>query len=235
MALQSKLFSGDTKLEAAATSDPDHILQGANGPHVTKIQQALVQLDGAKIKQDGAYGKGTAAAVLAFKRKRKILNFKGKLDDIVGKLTMARLDAEMLAREGGTPTPPFPRPRRPVPPTPRRPVPVPPPVPTPQVFPPVVLEFGSTRWGFSFFGNKGFTGKGNYTLRIFSAELQDSRQFSIDEQSSSGDLLAGFKGECSGGFTTTKRIAASRFSSAACRFNLGKLLGSELLQGTMSL
>jgi hypothetical protein len=40
MALQSKLFRGDQKLEDAAVSDPAHIFQGASGPHVGKIQQA---------------------------------------------------------------------------------------------------------------------------------------------------------------------------------------------------
>jgi peptidoglycan hydrolase-like protein with peptidoglycan-binding domain len=105
MALQSQLFGGVRELEAAAVSDPAHITQGANGPHVAKIQQALVQLDGATIAQDGAYGSRTAAAVSAFKQKRQILNFQGKIDDIVGKKTMAALDAEMLAKEGGGPAP----------------------------------------------------------------------------------------------------------------------------------
>lgn len=99
MALQSQLFRGDAKLEAAAVSDPAHILPGARGPHVDKIQAALIQLDGAGIAQDAAYGPGTAAAVRAFKQKRQILNFQGKIDDIVGKKTMAALDTEMLARE----------------------------------------------------------------------------------------------------------------------------------------
>ncbi len=100
MALLSQLFRGDPKLEAAAASDPDHIFQGAKGPHVAKIQQALIQLDGSAIAQDSSYGPGTAAAVRAFKTKRQILNFQGKIDDIVGKKTMAALDAEMAASEG---------------------------------------------------------------------------------------------------------------------------------------
>jgi len=99
MALQSKLFRGDPKLEAALVSDPAHILQGARGDHVVKIQQALVQLDGASISTDGAFGPGTAAAVGAFKTKRNILNTQGKIDHIVGKKTMAALDAEMNLQE----------------------------------------------------------------------------------------------------------------------------------------
>ena len=42
MALQSQLLRGDAKLDATAVSDPAHILQGARGPHVAKIQ--LVRL-----------------------------------------------------------------------------------------------------------------------------------------------------------------------------------------------
>ena len=105
MALQSKLFRGDQALEAAAVSDPAHVTQGASGPHVAKIQQALIQLDAAALTQDGAYGPRTAAAVAAFKQKRQILNTQGKIDDIVGKKTIAALDAEMLAKEGGGPGP----------------------------------------------------------------------------------------------------------------------------------
>lgn len=101
MALLSQLFRGDSKLEAAALSDPAHIQTGARGEHVRKIQQALIQLDGAAITADGSYGPGTAAAVKAFKRKRGILNFQGIIDDIVGKKTMAALDAEMSATQGG--------------------------------------------------------------------------------------------------------------------------------------
>jgi hypothetical protein len=48
MALQSQLFSGDPKLEAAAVSDSAHIVPGSSGDHVRKIQMALIQLDGAK-------------------------------------------------------------------------------------------------------------------------------------------------------------------------------------------
>jgi hypothetical protein len=99
MALQSQHFRGDPKLEAAAVSDPAHIVQGASGEHVLKIQQALKQLDSAAIDLDGKYGPGTARAVSAFKQKRNILNFQGKIDDIVGKKTMAALDGEMLAKE----------------------------------------------------------------------------------------------------------------------------------------
>jgi peptidoglycan hydrolase-like protein with peptidoglycan-binding domain len=101
MPLQSQLFRGDPKLEAAATSDPAHIVPGARGPHVAKIQKALNALDGAGLDEDGAYGPATAAAVLAYKQARDIVNRsrQTQADNIVGTMTMAALDREMLARE----------------------------------------------------------------------------------------------------------------------------------------
>lgn len=107
MALKSKLFSGDPKLEAAAVSDPAHIVPGARGDHVSKIQLALIQLDGAVIDADGAYGPATAAAVLAYKTKRSIINttYQTTPDNIVGKMTMASLDAELAQREQPVPVP----------------------------------------------------------------------------------------------------------------------------------
>lgn len=68
MALQSQLFRNDPKLEAAAVPDSAHIMQGARGESVQKIQSALIQLDGANIPTDGVYGSRTATAVLAYKK-----------------------------------------------------------------------------------------------------------------------------------------------------------------------
>jgi hypothetical protein len=101
MALQSQLFRGDPKLEAAAVSDPAHIELGAKGEHVRKIQLALIQLDGAVIAADGGYGLATAAAVLAYKKKRNIINrsYQTQADNIVGKMTIAAMDKELLAAE----------------------------------------------------------------------------------------------------------------------------------------
>ena len=100
MALQSQLFRGDSKLESAAILDSAHIILGARGPHVGKIQQALNLLDNAKIAEDSIYGPATADAVRAFKQKRRILGAsQTQADNIVGKLTMAALDSEMLAKE----------------------------------------------------------------------------------------------------------------------------------------
>lgn len=106
MALRSKLFQGDSKLEAAEVSDAAHITPGATGPHVAKIQQALIKLDGAAIAVDSIYGPATAAAVLAYKQKRNIINraYQAKADNIVGKMTIASLDAELLAGESPPPS-----------------------------------------------------------------------------------------------------------------------------------
>jgi lysozyme family protein len=53
------------------------------------------------IDQDGIYGAATAAAVLAYKKKRNIINhsYQAQADNIVGKMTVAALDKEMVERE----------------------------------------------------------------------------------------------------------------------------------------
>jgi hypothetical protein len=105
MPLTSKAFKGDQKLEACLVSHPAHVLEGASGDHVAKIQAALIVLDGANIdRQEIAgkrYGKSTAAALLAYKTKRRIINFsyQTKPDAIVGKMTIAALDREMFQLE----------------------------------------------------------------------------------------------------------------------------------------
>lgn len=101
MSLRSQLFAGDAKLEAAATSDTAHVAPGASGDHVRKIQAALCQLAGAQLSTDGQYGPRTAAAVLAFKQKRDIVNraYQSSADDIVGKMTVVAMDAELSAND----------------------------------------------------------------------------------------------------------------------------------------
>jgi hypothetical protein len=101
MALQSQLFRGEPKLEAAANIDSAHITPGARGTHVEKIQTALNVLDNAALGVDGAYGPATASAALNYKTKRNIINrsYQTSADNIVGKMTMAKLDEEMRAHE----------------------------------------------------------------------------------------------------------------------------------------
>jgi hypothetical protein len=101
MGLQSSLFAGDARIEAIAVSDAMNVKEPDRGPHVAKIQLALNTIEGAGLTPDGAYGPRTAAAVLAFKRKRRIINtaYQQTADAIVGKMTIAALDAELAAIE----------------------------------------------------------------------------------------------------------------------------------------
>ena len=105
MPLRSRHFARDLKLEACLSSDPAHVLTGASGDHVGKIQVALQLLDGLVIDQteltSQRYGPSTAAGVLAFKQKRAIVNrsYQSQPDNIVGKMTIAALDDEMLRLE----------------------------------------------------------------------------------------------------------------------------------------
>lgn len=105
MPLVSRYFQDDKKLQACQVRDVDHVLQGACGEHVGKIQNALVFLDNAKIAvhelNEKRYGPSTAEAVLNYKKKRHIINFtyQTQADNIVGKMTITVLDAEMLQFE----------------------------------------------------------------------------------------------------------------------------------------
>jgi hypothetical protein len=105
MPLISRFFKSDSKLEACLVSDAAHVTQGATGDHVSKIQTALFVLEGSKIdKRELAakyYGPSTAAAVLAYKRKRRIINYsyQTQADSIVGKMTITALDKEIYQHE----------------------------------------------------------------------------------------------------------------------------------------
>jgi hypothetical protein len=72
---------------------------------VSRIQTALYITDGLSVSADelkrGYYGESTASAVLAFKTKRRIINYsyETKVDNIVGKMTIAALDNEVLLKE----------------------------------------------------------------------------------------------------------------------------------------
>lgn len=112
MPLSCALFTlpeRDGKLEACLTSDAAHIAPGARGDHVRKIQTALNALNdgrGIVLKPDGIYGPLTAAAVKAYKNapQRRILqSWQTTADDIVGKGTIASLDAEMGVLEEMSP------------------------------------------------------------------------------------------------------------------------------------
>jgi hypothetical protein len=111
MPLQCALFKDDEKLKACLISDPAHVTPGARGDHVGKIQSALVLVDKAAIDpaEFGAkhYGPSTAKAVLDYKTKRSIINpaYQTAADNVVGKMTIDRLDKDMLAKEKESPPP----------------------------------------------------------------------------------------------------------------------------------
>jgi hypothetical protein len=78
---------------------------GGKGKHVAKIQGVVIVLDGATIVDSEIdsefYGPSTAAAVLAYKRRRRIINasYQTQADDIVGKMTIKALDDELMSRQ----------------------------------------------------------------------------------------------------------------------------------------
>ena len=101
MSLRSLMLKDDVSLQACLERDKDHVVPGATGNHVAKIQKALLLLEQAGIQQmelrSKLYGATTAAAVLASKRKRGIFNpsYQTAADNIVGKMTIARLDTDL--------------------------------------------------------------------------------------------------------------------------------------------
>jgi hypothetical protein len=103
--LISQLFRSDRRLQACSVNPAAHVTQGAQGDHVSKIQTALFIVDGSTIDKAelaaSNYGPSTAAAVLAYKTKRQIINFSYQTqpDNIVGKMTIAALDKEILQVE----------------------------------------------------------------------------------------------------------------------------------------
>ncbi len=105
MPLRSRIFAGDLSLEACLVKDSAHVTRGAQGDHVSKIQGVVMFLDGSTINEteikSKAYGPSTAAAVLAYKQKRRIINstYQNQADDIVGKMTIKALDDELLSRQ----------------------------------------------------------------------------------------------------------------------------------------
>jgi peptidoglycan hydrolase-like protein with peptidoglycan-binding domain len=105
MPLKSETFGGDERLEACLVKDSAHLTPGVRGEFVAKVQAALIYLDNLTIDEKElktqTYGPSTAAAVLKFKKKRKIINYSYQTteDNIVGKMTIKALDDELRAAE----------------------------------------------------------------------------------------------------------------------------------------
>ena len=102
MPLVSLLLRDEPRLQACLAADTAHVVPGATGRHVGLIQKALLVLEKARISAEelrsGLYGPTTTAAVLAYKRKRNIVNraYQTTADNIVGKMTIAKMDNEIL-------------------------------------------------------------------------------------------------------------------------------------------
>ena len=102
MPLVSLLLKDEPRLQACLVADTAHVVPGATGRHVGLIQKVLLVLEKAQISaaelRSGTYGPTTTAAVLAYKRKRNIVNRARQTtaDNIVGKMTIAKMDEEIL-------------------------------------------------------------------------------------------------------------------------------------------
>jgi hypothetical protein len=105
MPLVSRFFSGNTRLQECSRTHARHVTPGETGGHVALIQNALIMLDNASIDgselDNARYGPSTAKAVLAYKTKYDIVNrsYQQAADDIVGIMTIDRLDKQMAALE----------------------------------------------------------------------------------------------------------------------------------------
>jgi hypothetical protein len=124
--LTSTLFTqGDPavvkKLEDCATGRPSevasHFTKGNSGEHIRRVQQALrnvqelePELGIPAFEVNGTYNDAFAAAVAAYKEKRNILNFAGRIDDVVGIKTIRSLDSDAKRKRREKPAP---KPRRP--------------------------------------------------------------------------------------------------------------------------
>jgi len=99
----------DPRLQACLVSDPAHVVPGDVGPHVSKIQLALLLLDVDRLPHsellESRYASGTAQAVLAYKTRRNIVNrnYQTQADNIVGRMTIARMDADLVTLEDSAP------------------------------------------------------------------------------------------------------------------------------------
>ena len=94
-------FADNQDLQNCANDDSAHLLQGSSGDAVALVQDALMDLGEnlAPGGADGGYGPQTAAAVTHYKTVRDIRNAQGAIDPVVGKKTIAALDAEIDARD----------------------------------------------------------------------------------------------------------------------------------------
>jgi len=105
MPLVSRLFRDNRQLQDCLIRDSAHVTLGTRGQHVALIQYAVLALNGGRIAgseiSGRLYGPTTAATVHAYKVRRKVINlaYQATADKIVGRMTIAALDAEMALLE----------------------------------------------------------------------------------------------------------------------------------------
>jgi hypothetical protein len=104
--LLSKQFRDSEKLQRCLLSPADHVLPDSRGEHVGLIQEALTKLGIGVISADEIstelYGQTTKQAVLRYKGPpRNIINtdYQTSPDNIVGQMTIDRLDGDMVEFE----------------------------------------------------------------------------------------------------------------------------------------
>jgi hypothetical protein len=104
--LVSKHFRDNEQLQRCLVSPADHVVPGSQGEHVGLIQAAIITIGagviGARDIAAQLYGDSTAKAVLKYKGPpRNIINraYQHSPDNIVGQMTIDRLDDEMANLE----------------------------------------------------------------------------------------------------------------------------------------
>jgi hypothetical protein len=109
--LISELFRDSERLQTCVHVPEEHIVPGSQGDHVGLIQQALMRLGVAVISATEIlaqrFGNSTVQAVRRFKGPpRNVINraYQNTPDDIVGQMTIDRLDTEMDVLENELPT-----------------------------------------------------------------------------------------------------------------------------------
>ena len=105
MPLKSYIFAKDPVFEKCLADHAAHIVPGSRGQHVRKIQGAIEAIDGTPFDENEwstmTYGPVTAKSVLDYKIARDIINrnYQQSADNVVGKMTIERLDEDMTALE----------------------------------------------------------------------------------------------------------------------------------------
>src|SRR4051794_162811 len=104
-ALEHPLLREHARLRSCLAVDKDHVQLGDIGDFVVAIQKTLMTLDHADIAPDElkgkSFGTSTRDAVLAYKRSRKIINlaYQNAADAVVGRMTIERLDNELMGHK----------------------------------------------------------------------------------------------------------------------------------------